>query len=318
MSVLVIVLSSVFKLLCVMAKISRGFSSKNTRSSFHKREKTRSDMANSDKMVELRRALDALNSSFDLYVNAEGWDEAHQTHESAIERAKSFSASLEKHCCGPSPLFKLFTRERLDVFEMHVLPKLGRCERLFVRQLNRESREAIMSVRARLLRGRLLDLSSVSQYKFVLQYRKNPPSHINSVICETENLDIIRYVHECNRGFDFSKGTAAVAARLGNFEIFKYVISKGAPFDAKAFRVLDKDRHTNQDKARCYEFLKSFEGKQEEEEEEEDDFLWRLHCYVKGTITREELYDGFSSLDEVESSTDEDESIEYLAKCFIL
>jgi hypothetical protein len=215
-----------------------------------------------DEMVELRRALDALNSSFDLLSNGEGFleeCEEYRTLERTKENAKSFSASLEKRCCGPSPLFKLFTRERLDVFEIHILPKLGRCERLFVRQLNRESREAIMSVRARLLRGRLSDLSSVSQYKFVLQYRKNPPTHINRVISETENLDIIRYVHECKYGFDFSQGTAAVAARLGNFEIFEYVISKGAPFDANAFSVLNKDRHTNQDKARCYEFLKSFE-----------------------------------------------------------
>jgi hypothetical protein len=196
---------------------------------------------NDDGMAELRRAFDALNSSFDHFVIAEGFveeSEEYRTLETAIKNAKEFAASLESHR-GPSPLFKVFTMEQRDLFEKHVLPKLGNYERLFLRQVNRESREAIMSARDPLRRVHLSEVSSVSQFKFQLPYRKN--THLNMLIDHTKRLDknvaMIRYAREkFRKTYKFSKGTANMCASIGDFDLFKYVIGRGAPFNASTFR----------------------------------------------------------------------------------
>jgi hypothetical protein len=210
---------------------------------------------NDDGMAELKRALRDLDTSFDHFVIAEGFVEKceeYRTLDIAIERAKELAASLESHR-GPSPLFKVFTEQR-DVFAKHVLPKLGRCERLFLRQVNRDSRKAMKSAGARRLRVRPEDLSSVSQFKFHFTYNKY--NHINEIITRTKSLDIIRYAIE-NFPYKFSKLTATACARVGDFDTFKYIIEKGARPKEETFRTLYRDRHTR-DKGKCYAYLKHF------------------------------------------------------------
>jgi len=210
---------------------------------------------NDDGMAELRRALRELDSSFDHFVIAEGFVETceeYRTLETAIERAKEFAASLESHR-GASPLFKVFTEQR-DVFEKHVLPKLGRCELLFLGQVNRASRKAIKSAPVCRLRVRPEDLSSVSQFKFHFTYKKY--HRINEIIKQTKNLDIIRYAVE-NFPYKFVRSTATACAEVGDFDIFKYVIEKGARPKEETFRALYRDRHTR-DKGKCYAYLKHF------------------------------------------------------------
>lgn len=206
-------------------------------------------------MAELKRALRELDTSFDHFVIAEGFVEKceeYRTLDTAIERARELAASLESHR-GPSPLFKVFTEQR-DAFEKHVLPKLGRCERLFLRQVNRESRKAMKFAGVRRLRVRPEDLSSVSQFKFHFTYNKY--NHINEIITQTKSLDIIRYAIE-NFPYKFSKVTATACARVGDFDIFKYIIEKGARPKEETFRTLYRDRHTR-DKGKCYAYLKHF------------------------------------------------------------
>jgi len=196
-------------------------------------------------MAELKRALRELDTSFDHFVIAEGFVEKceeYRTLDTAIER-------------GPSPLFKVFTEQR-DAYEKHVLPKLGRCERLFLRQVNRESRKAMKFAGFRRLRVRPEDLSSVSQFKFHFTYTSNKYNHINEIITQTKSLDIIRYAIE-NFPYKFSKLTATACARIGDFDIFKYIIEKGARPKAETFRTLYRDRHTR-DKGKCYAYLKHF------------------------------------------------------------
>jgi hypothetical protein len=147
----------------------------------------------------------------------------------------------------------VFTEQR-DAFEKHVLPKLGRCERLFLRQVNRESREAMKFAGVHRLRVRPEDLSSVSQFKFHFTYNKY--NHINEIITQTKSLDIIRYAIE-NFPYKFSKVTATACARVGDFDIFKYIIEKGARPKEETFRTLYRDRHTR-DKGKCYAYLKHF------------------------------------------------------------
>jgi hypothetical protein len=215
---------------------------------------------NNDEMVELRRSLDALNSSFEFLANAEGFvDECdeYRTLETAIERAKSLAASVESRRV-PSPLFKVFTEQR-DVFEKHLLPKLGNCERFFLRQVNRESREAIMSARVWRCRVHLRDLSSVSQFAFRYSCRRKPENlcTVIEAYAYRENLvDIVRYaVEHLKHAYVITKGVLNACARTGNFDLFKYAIGRGAYFNARTFRILYQNRHHG-DKQKCYEYLK--------------------------------------------------------------
>ena len=81
---------------------------------------------------------------------------------------------------------------------------------------------------------------------------------IIEIITKTKSLDIIRYAIE-NFPYEFSKSTATACARVGDFDIFKYIIEKGALPKKETFRTLYRDRHTR-DKGKFYAYLKHFCG----------------------------------------------------------
>ena len=125
-----------------------------------------------------------------------------------------------------SALFKVFTLEQRDVFEKHVLPKLWTRERNMLRQVNRESRVAMQTV-----------LSAKDYFGLGFPFRF-VSTHINNIIQQTRDLEMVRYAHE-HRHYKFSKGTANVVANIGVFGILKYVVDNGAPVSVYTLRILN-------------------------------------------------------------------------------
>lgn len=113
-----------------------------------------------------------------------------------------------------SVLFKVFTLEQRDVFEKHVLPKLRKRERVMLRQVNRESRVAMQT------------LLSEKDYQILAFSLDHVPTHINVIIEQTRNLEMVRYARE-HLHYKFSGGTANHAANFGEVGILKYVVDNG-------------------------------------------------------------------------------------------
>jgi len=132
-----------------------------------------------------------------------------------------------------SVLFKVFTLEQRDVLEKHVLPKLWKRERIMLRQLNRESRVAMQTVLS------AKDYLALT-FPFTLHYGslRNVPWHINTIIQQTRDLEMVRYAHK-HLHYKFSKATANVAADIGECEILKYVVDNGAPVSVYTLRILN-------------------------------------------------------------------------------
>ena len=63
-------------------------------------------------------------------------------------------------------------------------------------------------------------------------------THINVIIEQTRNLEMVRYAHE-HLHYKFSKGTANVAATTGEVGILKYVLDNGAPVSVYTLRILN-------------------------------------------------------------------------------
>ena len=123
-------------------------------------------------------------------------------------------------------LFKVFTLEQRDVFEKHVLPKLWKRDRGMLRQVNRESRAAMQT------------LLSEKDYHLLGFPFRFVSTHINIIIQQTRDLEMVRYAHE-RLHYKFSKGTANVAATTGEVGILKYVLDNGAPVSVYTLRILN-------------------------------------------------------------------------------
>ena len=80
-----------------------------------------------------------------------------------------------------SALFKVFASEQREVFEKHVLPKLWKRERVTLRRVNRESRVAMQTV-----------LSAKDYFGLGFPFRF-VSTHINVIIEQTRNLEMVRY-----------------------------------------------------------------------------------------------------------------------------
>jgi len=179
----------------------------------------------------------------------ERWKERESVFEAQMRKKEKELEEVERELMkyAPTPLWKVVTDKKYkDIFETHILSKLGELSFRVFREVNTESRDACRRSGRKLRETFELTTYSGNPPVTKIETRKLEGKEAQYRFCDqaarTGNLALVRWLREVKK-FDWNELTINIAAHLGHLHIVTYCTEQKCPCNELACALAAKYGH---------------------------------------------------------------------------